>query len=563
MIAAWMVFALALGVALTVAAAAVEGACRAMRLPGRTVWSATLVATAGWPVAAFIVAHRGAVQHAAEPLPALPFSIDVTHMIAAPATAASGLTVHGAVDAGLVIAWAVWSLLLLARLTRAVRIAARRRAACRRETLGGVALRVSPAFGPAVVGVVAPEIVIPEWTLALDAPLRDLMLCHEAEHRDAGDSRLLFGAAILLALFPWNPALWLQARRLRLAVEMDCDGRVLARHAQPGRYGRLLITIAQQQGNLLGAFSPTLCEPVSHLERRIRAMMNSGRRWARTRAASFGLLGVAGVVVACAVHTPDQVTGPRPASAAQTAPPPNLDQTFFSFQVDKPALLAPGNQAPVYPQLLRAAGVSGEVIVQFVVEPSGTPDMNTFKVLKSTHELFTRSVRSAVSQFKFIPAVVRGTPVRQLIQEPFQFSLVGAGASPLKGDTAASAARAPGRDSSHFFAFKVQRQAQLAPGSVLPRYPDLLRAANVEGNVVAQFVVDTNGRADPGTFKVVRSTHELFTAAVRMAAESWSFTPAKADGRPVRQLYQVAVAFRTDSLGSLPPGTMGVLATRR
>ncbi|MDE3129495.1 MAG: hypothetical protein KGL38_15920, partial [Gemmatimonadota bacterium] len=139
MIAAWMVFALALGVALTVAAAAVERACRAVRVPGRAVWTAALAATAVWPVAAFVVAQRRAVQHAAEPLPALPFSIDVTHMIAAPATAASGLTVRGAVDAGLVVIWAVWSLLLLASLARAVRVAVRRRAACRRETLGGVA----------------------------------------------------------------------------------------------------------------------------------------------------------------------------------------------------------------------------------------------------------------------------------------------------------------------------------------------------------------------------------------------------------------------------------------
>lgn len=487
MIAAWMVFAVALGVALTVAAAAVERACRAVRAPGRAVWTTAIAATAAWPVAVFVVAQRRAVQHASQALPALPFSIDVTHMIAAPANAASGLTVLGALDAGLAIAWAVWSLVLLASLARAIRVAARRRSACRRQTLGGVELRVSSDFGPAVIGVVAPEIVIPEWTLALDAPLRDLMLCHEAEHRDAGDSRLLFGAAILLALFPWNPALWLQARRLRLAVEMDCDGRVLARHAQPDRYGRLLITIAQQQSNLLGTFSPTLSEPVSHLERRIRAMMNFGRRWARTRAASFGLVGVAAVVVACAVRAPDRVTGPQPASTAQAAATPSLDQTFFSFQVDKQAMLAPGNQAPVYPQLLRAAGVSGEVVVQFVVEPSGLPDMSTFKVLKSTHELFTQSVRNAVSQFRFIPAVVRGTPVRQLLQEPFQFTLTGAGASPLKGDTAASAAAAPApaRDSSHFEAFR-ERQAQLVPGAALPTYPILLKSVGVEGDVVAQ-----------------------------------------------------------------------------
>ena len=39
----------------------------------------------------------------------------------------------------------------------------------------------------------------------------------------------------------------------------------------------------------------------------------------------------------------------------------------------------------------------------------------------------------------------------------------------------------------------------------------MLRSANVEGEVLAQFVVDTTGRADMSTFKVLKSTHELFT----------------------------------------------------
>ena len=39
----------------------------------------------------------------------------------------------------------------------------------------------------------------------------------------------------------------------------------------------------------------------------------------------------------------------------------------------------------------------------------------------------------------------------------------------------------------------------------------MLRSANVEGEVLAQFVVDTTGRAEMGTFKVLKSSHDLFT----------------------------------------------------
>ena len=60
------------------------------------------------------------------------------------------------------------------------------------------------------------------------------------------------------------------------------------------------------------------------------------------------------------------------------------------------------------------------------------------------------------------------------------------------------------------------REAGVAvPGQPAPRYPDMLRSANVEGEVLAQFVVDTTGRADMSTFKVLKSTHDLFTNAVK------------------------------------------------
>jgi len=45
------------------------------------------------------------------------------------------------------------------------------------------------------------------------------------------------------------------------------------------------------------------------------------------------------------------------------------------------------------------------------------------------------------------------------------------------------------------------------PGAPSPRYPDALRIAGVEGSVVAQFVVNADGRPDMSTFKVVKSSN--------------------------------------------------------
>ena len=106
-----------------------------------------------------------------------------------------------------------------------------------------------------------------------------------------------------------------------------------------------------------------------------------------------------------------------------TPAPVNDNQTYFEFQVEKQVSPFPGNPAPRYPDMLRSANVEGEVLAQFVVDTTGRADMSQFKVLKSTHDLFTNAVRASLPNMKFYPAEVGGKKVKQLVQMPFQFSL--------------------------------------------------------------------------------------------------------------------------------------------
>jgi periplasmic protein TonB len=104
-------------------------------------------------------------------------------------------------------------------------------------------------------------------------------------------------------------------------------------------------------------------------------------------------------------------------------PTPNADQAYFEFQVEKQVAPMPNNSAPRYPDMLRSANVEGEVLAQFVVDTMGRAEMQTFKVLKSSHDLFTNSVKAALSNMRFYPAEVGGRHVKQLVQMPFQFTL--------------------------------------------------------------------------------------------------------------------------------------------
>lgn len=93
------------------------------------------------------------------------------------------------------------------------------------------------------------------------------------------------------------------------------------------------------------------------------------------------------------------------------------------------------------------------------------------------------------------------------------------------------------------FDFQVEKPAAANPSNTPPSYPNQLRAANIEGQVVAKFVVDTTGRADMRTFEIIKSDHELFTNAVRNSLPNMRFFPAEVGGRKVKQLVQMPFLF--------------------
>ncbi len=112
---------------------------------------------------------------------------------------------------------------------------------------------------------------------------------------------------------------------------------------------------------------------------------------------------------------PDGVPGATSAGAGAVA--------LREHEVDKPVLLAPGMSAPVYPESLRAAGVSGSVLVEFVVDTMGRVESGSERVVQSGHAHFTAAVRAVLPKYRFLPAEAQGNRVRQLVRMPFRFDL--------------------------------------------------------------------------------------------------------------------------------------------
>ena len=218
--------------------------------------------------------------------------------------------------------WVAVSLALLATVARAHRRLVHGLARWPATGILGYRVRLSGDVGPAVVGILRPEVVVPSRLLGLDRREMGLILLHEEEHRRVGDTRLLAVCLLPLVLVPWNPFLWVQYGRLRQAMESDCDARVLRHGVSPRAYASTLLSIGV--GRSSGPVpSLALSAPARHLRRRIRAMKPRSLRHRIPSALAGGGLAALVLVAACQVDVPTADTSVPPeaesASEAQEA----------------------------------------------------------------------------------------------------------------------------------------------------------------------------------------------------------------------------------------------------
>jgi protein TonB len=77
----------------------------------------------------------------------------------------------------------------------------------------------------------------------------------------------------------------------------------------------------------------------------------------------------------------------------------------------------------------------------------------------------------------------------------------------------------------------------------VPKYPPVLQQAGISGLVKLRYVVDTTGRVEPTSIKVIESTHRGFEDPARESVEAAVFHPARIGERPVRQLANQPIRF--------------------
>jgi hypothetical protein len=96
---------------------------------------------------------------------------------------------------------------------------------------------------------------------------------------------------------------------------------------------------------------------------------------------------------------------------------------YTSDEVDTPAHLAQNALEVIYPPELVASKTTGSAIAEFVVSADGEIERGSIGIVTASHPLFAEAAIKALSGAHYTAAVKGGQPVRQLVQQPFSFSL--------------------------------------------------------------------------------------------------------------------------------------------
>lgn len=407
MILPWMVYGLVVAALVTAAAHALAHAGRAAGLPTRWIWLGALAGSVALPlVAAF---PGGGTQTVTLPPIMATVAAGVSETVLPPT--APGWT---AVDALILGGWGLASATLVVVLGAAWRRLRREIRAGETVALDGVAVRVTEHLGPAVVGFVHPRIVVPRWVLTLPDAARTLVVRHEEAHCAARDQRVLGAGLTVLVLVPWHPLILWQFLRLREAIELDCDQRLLRVGAPRQAYGALLLDLARRRPARPAALL-ALATSVSSLTRRITMLTRTRARTWPLRAFPATVAAAALVALACETPTP---AADADRSAEAVAPSPSATDPV---RVSGPPLR--------YPPLLRNAGIEGEVVVEFTVQTDGTVDPASVRVVESTHRGFEQQAADVLRRSLFRPATAGGEPVAATARQAVRFRIGTAGTS--------------------------------------------------------------------------------------------------------------------------------------
>lgn len=114
---------------------------------------------------------------------------------------------------------------------------------------------------------------------------------------------------------------------------------------------------------------------------------------------------------------------PDSATAVPPAPPATGDSVYTQLEVDSAVVRSNDSAAPIYPPELIEKHVEGTVVVRFVVDTTGLPDLESLTLVRVTDDRFVKPLTDALPHMRFSPAKIGPHRVRQLVEQSFTFKI--------------------------------------------------------------------------------------------------------------------------------------------
>ncbi|MCC5927526.1 MAG: M56 family metallopeptidase [Bacteroidetes bacterium] len=422
---------------------------------------------------------------------------------------------------------------------------------------------------PFTFGWQRPVVVLPDQQYSPD-DLKSL-LAHEIMHVRNGDFLIEWMVQLLRSVCWFHPLVQVYVRDIHRYREMSCDAEVLSgMTVDPRTYASLLLDFAGSNHHPRLSVMISMATPGTKLKERIQIMQhyqktpeNQLKIRNRTAFGSIASLVILTVVLALTgqYQSGSDLTAGTAAVFTQSAEPLDLPittsvaDTFFIVVEQMPEPIG-GMQAIYnrvrYPESARDAGIEGRVVVQFIVDRQGNPQ--NIQVIRGIGGGADEAAMEAVRGVKFTPGMQRGQAVPVQFQLPIVFRLSNDGTEPPPPPPPRPTPPAPPapddlgpRTPSGAEIFLVVEEMPRMIGGMEAyyrqlRYPDMARRAGIEGRVILQFVVDTNGEVTNPV--VLRGIGGGADEAALEALQSVRFTPGKQRGRNVHVQMQLPVEFR-------------------
>ncbi len=277
---------------------------------------------------------------------------------------------------------------------------------------------------PQVFGVFKQKLILPESASQWPIKKLEVTITHELGHIKRHDALRHLMASAAVALYWFNPLVWIYRRKLINDAEIICDNFVLINGNDPLTYAEILLGLARQirQKRLTAPVGANIIRK-SELEGRLMSIMSNNNRHTAVRQSAF-VLGVLLTLVFVLPLAGVQLLAVESGNSAPTASVFNANGHFALYaQKDSGEYPAPDDFVkvtvmpemikmvqPEYPDEAKNKMIGGTVYVKALVDKDGSVVKAQLAKTSGNDLLDTAAVNSAY-KCKYTPAEYDGKPV--------------------------------------------------------------------------------------------------------------------------------------------------------